>query len=324
MQNHGTSTGTGGDSPQGPAEAPPDTALDAPVCIQQVIDQVTELSTLPHIAIRMMQVAGDPGVGAADVTAIVQTDPTLTARVLRAVNCAAAGLRFKVGDLQRAIAMLGFERVRSLAVTASVSDIFKHESEIGPYKRSGLWRHMVAVAVVSRMIAARCRMSSFNEVFLAGLLHDIGIILEDQYCHGPFTRVMRSLEPDPSAAPDPTTGAKAQIIPLCQAERDAMKLDHCVLGFRIGRLWKFPDQTLDVIRRHHTPIGYRGQHADTLACVDVANYLCSMRDMSSVGVNLVDRPYWSATRLNLSRDDLQVLAEDMDAELEQNEALFNL
>lgn len=287
------------------ADAPPQAGSP----MLQLIEQIEELSTLPHIAIRMMQVADDPDAGAVELSSIVQTDPTMTARVLRAVNCAANGLRNKVDDLSRAIAFLGFQRVRNLAVTASVSDIFKEPSQAGAYDRRGLWRHMVSVAVVARMIADRLKLPCANDAFLAGLLHDIGIILEDQYCHEPFAALMTSLKPGTS---------------LPELERRALKCDHCLLGHRLGKQWKFPDPTLDAIRHHHNLKEYRGPHGDALACVDVANFLCSAKGVTSVGVNLLDLPHWSTTRLNLDKEALTELSEAMDGELLLNEALFGL
>ena len=70
---------------------------------------------------------------------------------------------------------MGFNQIRNLAITASVSHSFKTENVSGTYRRAGLWRHLVSVGICARLIAARSRMSAFEDAFLAGLLHDFGI-----------------------------------------------------------------------------------------------------------------------------------------------------
>ncbi len=69
------------------------------------------------------------------------------------------------------------KQVRNLAITASVSKLFRQEEAIGSYLRSQLWQHLVSVGVCARLIAMRREFENFEDMFLAGLLHDIGIIL---------------------------------------------------------------------------------------------------------------------------------------------------
>src|SRR5690606_832545 len=98
---------------------------------------------------------------AADLKTVVEGDPSLSARVLRTVNSAAYAVRSKVSNLHQAISLLGFNQIRNLAITASVSDSFKTDNVSGPYRRSGLWRHLVSVGICARLVAARTRMSNF-------------------------------------------------------------------------------------------------------------------------------------------------------------------
>ncbi len=163
--------------------------------LEKLLREINEISTLPHIVSRVMQAAHNPASSASDLMKIVETDAALSTRVLKCVNSAAYGLRNRITNLQHAISYMGFKQVVNLAVSAAVCDIFQGDTKVGPYSRMGLWRHVVSVAVVSRMIAIRQKMQNFEEAFLAGLLHDIGIILEDQYAHEPFMQMMRDLAP---------------------------------------------------------------------------------------------------------------------------------
>ena len=95
--------------------------------------------------------------------------------------------------MQQAIAYLGVRQIRNLAMTASTSKLFSSNEKIGPYSRSGLWQHLVSVGICARLLAMRLNLKNFEDIFLAGLLHDIGIVLEDQHVHDPFVAAMDSL-----------------------------------------------------------------------------------------------------------------------------------
>ena len=280
-----------------------------PLSLDAVARQVTEISTLPQIALRVIEVARNPHSGAADLKAAVEGDPALSARVLRMVNSAACGLRSTVTNLHQAISYLGFSQVRNLAMTASVSEIFKKEEGRGVYRRRELWRHLVSVGICARLVASRCRMANFEDAFLAGLLHDIGIILEDQGTHARFREML---------------GALQEGTPLCASERTWLGFDHCALGTRVAETWKFPSTVWAAIRFHHESERYDGEGIEIVRCVEVANVICTIKGITSVGLHLLEPPRDALRALGFQREDLIVLATDLDQELAMNENLFDL
>ncbi len=277
--------------------------------LEEVVQEIDDISTLPHIALRVMEVANDPDSSAADLKTVLETDAALSARILRCVNSSAYGLRTRVTDLQRAIAYLGLRQIRNLAMTATVSELFKHEEEIGPYRRSQLWQHLVSVGICARLIAMRQKMANFEEAFLAGLLHDIGIVLEDQHVHSAFVAVIRSLD---------------QTKTLAEVERSQLGFDHTTLGEKVAANWRFPDAVKAAIRHHHASAGYRGADGDIVRCVDVANLICTLKGIPSVGLKLVKISSSALTGLSLKREDLAVLAVDLDRELAASAGLFQI
>lgn len=284
-------------------------AAARPRDLEAIVARITEISTLPDVALKVMEVAQDPSTGAADLTRVVEGDPALGARVLRLVNSAAYGVRTTIRNLHQAISYLGFSQVRNLALTASVSDIFKSDEKLGTYRRHGLWRHLVSVGVCARMIAQRQGMSNFEDAFLAGLLHDIGIILEDQQAHVRFRKVMESLRPDAT---------------LIEVEREILGFDHCVLGELLAEAWRFPSVTRAAIRYHHASARCPGDSKPMVETVEIANVLCTLKGHSSVGMKLLRPPLDACQTLGLGKQDLLVLATDLDAELKRNDSLFEL
>lgn len=275
----------------------------------RVASQIDEISTLPHIAMRVMEVAGDPNAGAADLKEVMEGDPALTARVLRCVNSSAYATRQRITNLQHAIAYLGVKQIRNMATMTGVSELFRTPGGIGPYSREGLWRHMVSVAIAARMIARRLGLPDCEDIFLAGLMHDIGIVLEDQYVHQHFCRMIaKSLDEERT---------------LTQCERLHFIFDHTTLGERVAKGWRFPPLVCAAVRHHHHSLEYEGEDKTAVCCVEIANLICSVKGITSVGLNLVRYIAPEDTPLDLRKDDLVVLADELDNELREHRGLFD-
>ncbi len=277
--------------------------------LDEVVRQVDEISSLPHIAVRVLSVANDPNSGAADLRDLLETDASLSARVLRFVNSSAYALRTKITNLQQSIAYLGLKQIRNLAMTASVSELFAQNDSFGTYSRLSLWRHLVSVGICSRMIAEHLGFANSEDVFLAGLLHDIGIVLEDQNVHEEFCRVIETQEENQT---------------LLANEIRHIGFNHTQLGEKVGRLWGFPEAVDASVRYHHASVSYRGPHLATVQCVEVANMLCTLKGISSVGMKLVRPSAASLKSLSLCKKDLMDIGDRLDHEIEANSELFQV
>jgi len=280
-----------------------------PSTLDQVVRRIHEISTLPQIAMRVLEVANDSDSNAADLKAVMESDPALSARVLRCVNSSAYAVRQRITSLQQAIAYLGLKQVRNLALTASVSELFRNDNAIGPYRRSSLWRHLVAVGLGAKLIAMRMKFPDFEDAFLAGLLHDIGIILEDQHVHKPFEEMILSLRDG---------------VFFTEIEQEHFSFDHTQLGEKVAEEWRFPESTQAAIRHHHASAGYKGAHLNIVRCVEVANLLCTLKGIPSVGVKSVKYSPKVFDGLSLGRHDIAILGEDLDRELEDQAVLFEM
>ena len=277
--------------------------------LETVLRRIDEISTLPQIALRVAEVARNENSSAADLKDIMENDVSLSARVLRCVNSSAYALRSKVTNLQQAITYLGLKQIRNLAMTASVAELFAKDEKIGCYRRRELWRHLVSVGVAARLVAMRRNMRNFDDAFLAGLLHDVGIVLEDQHAHGPFATVIETLNPQKT---------------LADAERTHLGFDHTVLGEKVAETWGFPDGVRAAIRFHHTSVNYRGPDIAIVRAVEVANMICTLKGITSVGMKLVKPCRPALEALSLNTVDISVLSEDLDAELVKSASLLSL
>jgi len=275
--------------------------------VEQVLSLVGEVSALPEVALSVINIVDQPDTTAHDLQVIIEQDPSLAARVLRCVNSSLYGLRSKVNNLGRAISLLGLQQVRNLAITSSVAHLFQDSNKIGQYQRTNLWRHMVTVGVAARMIALRSNLRNFEEIFLAGLVHDIGIMIEDQFCHEAFIKVIHELNEKDT---------------LSEIETRIMGFDHSEIGWRLAQSWNFPQDICDAIHYHHKLEFYKGAHGPSVACVSIGNMLATLRGYSSVGSNHLRPDTEALNQLGASQRDLRIWMEDLSEELEKNKELM--
>jgi HD-like signal output (HDOD) protein len=257
-----------------------------------------------------MDVVNDPDSLASDLVKVVEIDPSLAARLLRMANSAAYRTRTEICTVHQAIGLLGFKAVRNIALASTVVDLFKGDGQVGGYSRSSFWRHLVSVGVASRMIAARVGMENFEDAFLAGLLHDFGVILMDQNCHACFVSMMESLAEDET---------------LCQAETRCFGFTHAELGAAVARQWNLPSTAVAAMLHHHNAQACGNRHKRIVEVVELANFLCTSKGLPCVATAAFEPPSAETLRsLSIERDDFRVLWEDLDGELDKSETLARI
>ena len=275
--------------------------------LEKLFARIGEVSSLPATAQKIMSLAGDDNVHAEELREAIQADPVLVARILRRLNSSYYALSHKVADLRTAISLLGLREIRNLALTVFVSRCFEPGASHNSYKRENLWTHSVAVGAAARLVSRVCGRAVVEEAYIAGLLHDIGLILLDQTLRRHFFKVVDAI--------DPAT-------PTHIVENRILTFDHALLGGFVARRWNFPEQVSDAITFHHQPWCYTGQHKDLVYVVSVANYLCSRAGLTSLGIHNVAPPPDEVYRgLGLDQVTLAIIWEELDGTLDKASAL---
>jgi putative nucleotidyltransferase with HDIG domain len=275
--------------------------------LERLFQRIGEVSSLPATAHKIISLAGDDNVQADDLREAIQNDPVLVARLLRRLNSSYYALSHKVSDLRTAVSLLGLREIRNLALTVFVSRLFEPAALHNNYKRENLWTHSVAVGAAARLVSRVCGRAAAEEAYIAGLLHDIGLILLDQTLRRHFHKVVDSID-----AATPTHIVENRILTF----------DHALLGGFVARRWNFPDQVADAITFHHQPWCYTGQHKDLVYVVSVANYLCSRAGLTSLGIHNVAPPPDEVYRgLGLDQVTLAIIWDELDATIDKASAL---
>jgi putative nucleotidyltransferase with HDIG domain len=243
--------------------------------LDRLFTRIGDLSVLPAGAQHLVQLTKDPDCDLQDLQQLIQTDPSVVAQVLRRVNSSYYGLDKVVNDLAHAAQLVGFREVRNLAVTVYLSRMFEPAMSLGKFSRQGLWNHSVAVAATAHLVSRVCGRAVPADAYIAGLLHDIGLLVLNRQMRRYFAQVIEAVNED---APTP------------DAERRIYLFDHAQLGAYVAGTWQFPRPVTDAIRFHHEVLRYSGLYRDLVYVVSVANYLCSRAKCTSMGVHNVQPP----------------------------------
>jgi HD-like signal output (HDOD) protein len=277
------------------------------LALEKLFARIGEVASLPAAAERVLRITENENADANELCEAIQNDPVLVARVLRRLNSSYYSLSQKISDLKTAVNLLGHREIRNLALTVFISRIFEGGIAHGSYSRENLWSHSVGVAVASRLVARVCGLAGCEEAYIAGLLHDLGLILIDQTLCLHFHKLIDTID---------------EQTPTHVVESRLFAFDHAMLGGFVARRWNFPDSVADAITFHHQPWCYEGQHKEIVNVVAVANYLCSRAGVTSLGVHNCPPPPDEIYRgLGLDQVTLAIIWEELDAALEKAASL---
>lgn len=127
-----------------------------------------------------------------EIEEMLGLDPILVSHLLRMVNSAYYGIRYRIESISKAVVFIGLKNLRNLVVIDTMKDCFLRELEEPVFSRKHLWMHGTAVGVCAQMISRRLLGIMGEDAFLAGILHDIGMLVEDQMRADLFQVVMQS------------------------------------------------------------------------------------------------------------------------------------
>jgi putative nucleotidyltransferase with HDIG domain len=235
-------------------------AADPKQLIASALASVSNIATLPEVTAKIVKTVEDPKSNAQQLHKIISHDPALVSRILKVVNSAFYGLPGQIASIERAIVMLGLNAVRNIAVAASMGQLFRGVKLCEGYTAKDLWQHCVAVAVVARDVARQAKLSIADEAFLAGMVHDIGLLVSMQTWP---EKLRRSCEE-----------AKQHGIDLCAAEQTIIGVDHQQLGMAMAEKWHFPRSVQLVTGFHHEPSLLAEGNRSLVALVGLADQLC--------------------------------------------------
>lgn len=232
-----------------------------------LIRKFNNIKTLPHVAIRLSKLLSNENNSFKDMEEVIRLDPTLVLRVLRIVNSAYYGLKQKVDSIERAVVFIGMRNLRNMVVTEALKDIFRMETNGQVYSRRQLWLHCAAVSICGHMIGERIFGQKGEDVFLCGILHDIGIIVEDQVARKSFIETCNRFQLNSRSFVD--------------HENEVIGTNHCAVGYELSREWSLPVTVQEAIRDHHR-LSHTISPSSVTGILQISEYIVSRMNYTAM------------------------------------------
>jgi len=228
------------------------------------ITSIDSMPTIPVILRPLLHCLDQPveQIDVARIVELISYDKSVAAQCVRMANSALFGRNKPVESVRTAVMNLGMWRIRDLLFSNSLSQVIPANRWI--VDPSVFWRHSLGVALVSRKFAEILGYPDTEKAYLAGLLHDIGILVNSMVAPEEFRATFEK--------------ATREQIPLNEAESSALGFTHCDSGRVLGEAWKITPDLIQAIELHHD-IGDPERGGPLVAIVHLSDLLCRLRDL---------------------------------------------
>jgi len=204
---------------------------------KEILSKLHQLPTLPAVVQEVIASFQDAEMDTTSLADKIARDQGLSAKVLRVANSSFYGLSRKVGTIQDAVVVLGFDTVRSLVLSAGMMKAFPPTSG-SSFDRQAYWQHSFRVAAIAKALARHFQQGQ-QLAFTSGIFCDVGQLVLDLCIPQQHSEVLQR-QPDSGLS-------------LLEFERAELGFDHAEIGAELMRLWNFPDEIEQVVRYWHLP-----------------------------------------------------------------------
>ena len=226
--------------------------------MNDIFRRVGDLPPLPAVAAKVLEILKDPDADLTALVSIIEKDQALTAKVLRVSNSAYYGLVRRISTVKDAVVTLGFNNMRNQVLALSAYSLMQGPASGYALEAGSLWDHSLCTGLCAEHLADTLGYKSIkDEVFIGGLLHDIGKTILSYYVSARFSNILERVD---------QLGQT-----FVEAERE-LGFDHAEVGARVALRWNLPESLVSMIGDHHKP---------DLKSVNAAGCVLSMSQMPS-------------------------------------------
>lgn len=281
--------------------------------LHNIVDGITDLPTLPTIIMKVIEIINNPKSSATDIKKLIESDVVQAVRVLRLANSSYYGFPQKVSTITTAIVLLGFNEIKNLLLSSSVYEVFMKSKNLKNnyyFDNFKFLDHSIAVAIACRIIAKEIKYDEPEELFVGGLLHDIGKNIMQQFLKKDFKELMKNVLATNSL--------------MYKKEKRIIGYTHSEVGKILAKKWKMTDKIVDIIAYHHHP-KLSQRFTKEAAIVQLADIFVRAMDIGSGGDNQVP----SITEeifesIGLSYDKIEKVMFEIEKTFEETKEMFNV
>lgn len=274
---------------------------------KRFIKKYTAIKTLPHAVTRLSKLLNDDNATMKDFEDVIKMDPTLVVRLLRLVNSPFFGLRQQVDSISRAVAFIGMKNLQNMAVTDALKNIFNKKDTSTIFSMKRLWLHSAAVSICSKMLAERIFAINGDDAYLCGILHDFGLIVEEQVAKKYFLLACSECG---------TTGS------LPVFEQKFLDTDHCEIAYMMAIDWGMPVAIQEAIRNHHT-LSDDTDPASLTGILQISEYITGQFDYTPISGSMPQLAPSLVVHLQENADEYKVLIDDFPEEMSKAKDIYD-
>jgi signal transduction histidine kinase/HD-like signal output (HDOD) protein len=292
--------------------------------VELIVRQLEVLPTLPVVATKVLQATTAKETSVKEVISLIESDQSLTAKILGLTRKAHLGLGDTIGTVEKAVVMLGFDAIRNAVLSVQVFETFggqpqtdKAEKTEQKFDRQEFWKHCLAVGCAAQLIVEQLPASktlNADEVFVCGLLHDLGKVALDACLPKSFTRVVEIAVNNRTSIAD--------------VERRILGLDHAAIGKRLAEHWQLPAPICHAIWLHHhksSSLPAQIPYRDLVDVIYLADLIAREQRIGFSGNYLFgDRSEPVATRMGIKSEGYQKILMELRKRMGDRAALIGL
>jgi len=231
---------------------------------RDIVINIQELGSLPQSLAAVMKAINNSDTGAKEIAEIISRDVSLTTRLLKMVNSSNYARKGKVSKVSEAVIVMGVNNIKTMILGSSVFGMTPDRELMKIVNIRKIWRHLLEVAINARSIAEQAEYSESEEAFIAGILHDIGIIILLMHYKKDYAEIM--------------TTAREKNLELTAVEEETFGYNHAQVGAELIDSWHLPKKLSYAVRNHHNTED-TSTHPDESRLCDIV----SLADRLAVG-----------------------------------------
>lgn len=237
------------------------------------LSSIEQLPALPLVLRQVQKIMDNPKSNMNQIAMVIAKDQALASKTIKLVNSAFYGMSKPVSSITQAIVILGLNTVTNLMLGLSVIKMFPRDSKTA-FNHEDFWEHCFGTALIAKAIAQERNYHDKDECFIAGLLHDLGRLIFDQFLHEQFAKAL--------------TVAKMKNIALSRLEQIVFGADHAFTGALLARRWRLPESIHAAIKFHHIPESIPkeySQYSQIVKIITTANRIANRENIGNSGEN---------------------------------------
>ncbi|MFT4713218.1 MAG: HD-like signal output (HDOD) protein [Candidatus Azotimanducaceae bacterium] len=206
--------------------------------IEIKLNEVTSLISLPEVYIKVNRLMENPNSDMYKFAEVVMVDSGLSALILKMVNSAYFGFPETIQNIAQSISLIGLDRFHQIVLGVSAMSCLKVDNQ--DFSLEQFWRSSLSTGVMAQLLATRMDAAENDEMFIAGLLHEIGRLI--LYAHFPELAV------------ETATLAKERNVPIQEAELELMGCHYGEIGATLMAKWKLPEELQTLTHNQPFPL----------------------------------------------------------------------